>query len=82
MAKFFRKHDFDTVQSNVSLYEDVVQKRAKASFAEDLMPVLDDFLMRAMQSKKSKKSKLHFFIYFSGIVIQTADTEEICGIDS
>lgn len=24
MAKFFRKHDFDTVQSNVSQYEDVV----------------------------------------------------------
>lgn len=46
------------------------------------MPVLDDYLNRAMQSKKGKKQKIHFFIYYSGIVVQTADTEEICGIDS
>lgn len=82
MAKFFRKHDYDTVQSNVKEYEDVVQKRAKASFADDLMPVLDDFLIRAQQAKKSKKQKLHFFIYYSGIVVQTTDTEEFCGVDS
>lgn len=52
MAKFFRKHDYDTVQSNVKEYEDVVQKRAKAVYQEDLMPVLDEFLIKAQQSKK------------------------------
>ena len=25
---------------------------------------------------------MHFFIYYSGIVVQTSDTEEFCGIDS
>ena len=44
--------------------------------------MLDDFLARAQASKKQSKRKIHFFIYYSGIVIQTADTEEFCGIDS
>lgn len=69
MAKFFRKHDYDTVQSNVKEYEDVVQKRAKAVFAEDIMPVLDEYIIRAQQAKKKQKNKLHFFIYYSGIVV-------------
>ena len=25
---------------------------------------------------------MHFFIYYAGIVVQTSDTEEYCGVDS
>jgi hypothetical protein len=45
------------------------------------MPTLDEFLAKAEQAKKAKR-KVHFFIYFSGIVIQATDTEEFCGVDS
>ncbi len=82
MARFFRKHGYDTVQSTVKEQEDVAQKRARATFREDLAPVLDDFLLRAQQAKKQPKRKMHFFIYYSGVVVQTADTEEFCGVDS
>jgi hypothetical protein len=38
--------------------------------------------MKAQGTKKNSKRKTHFFIYYSGIVVQTADTEEFCGVDS
>ena len=46
------------------------------------MPILDDFLLRAQQAKKQSKRKIHFFIYYSGIVVQANDTEEFFGVDS
>jgi hypothetical protein len=82
MAKFFRKQGYDTVQSNVKEFDDVTHKRAKAVYAQDIMPILDDFLVRAHASKKQTKRNIHFFIYYSGIVIQANDTEEFCGLDS
>ena len=44
--------------------------------------MLDDLLMKAANAKKQSKKKAHFFIYYSGLVVQTADTEEFCGVDS
>ena len=80
MTKFFKRHEYN-VTSNIKDYNDVAQKRARAVFSEDLMPQFDDFLNRAAQAKKAKK-KVHFFIYYSGIVVQATDTEEFCGVDS
>lgn len=80
MTKFFKKHDYN-VTSNIKDYNDVAQKRARALLSEDIMPMLDDFLERAEAAKKAKR-KAHFFIYYSGIVVQATDTEEFCGVDS
>ena len=81
MTKFFRKHDYN-VSTNIKEYNDVESKRARATFKDDVQPQLDDFLARAQATNKKSKAKLHFFIYYSGIVVQTADTEEYCGVDS
>ncbi len=67
MTKFFKKHEYN-VTSNIKDYNDVAQKRARALFSEDIEPMLDDFLNKAAQAKKSKK-KVHFFIYYSGLVV-------------
>ena len=80
MTKFFKKHEYN-VTSNIKDYNDVAQKRARALLSEDIMPMLDEFLQKAEAAKKSKR-KAHFFIYYSGIVVQATDTEEFCGVDS
>lgn len=80
MTKFFKKHEYNVI-SNIKDYNDVASKQAKAHFSEDIMPMLDEFLVRAQNAKKAKR-KAHFFIYYSGIVVQTSDTEEFCGVDS
>lgn len=38
MAKFFRKHEYNDVVSNIIDYNDVIGKKARASFETDLMP--------------------------------------------
>lgn len=47
MSKFFRKQGYDSVQSNIKDFEDVKEKRGKATFAEDIMPILDDYILKA-----------------------------------
>lgn len=39
-------------------------------------------MLTLAENAKKQKRKIHFFIYYSGIVVQTADTEEFCGVDS
>lgn len=46
MTRFLRRHNY-SVASNIKEYEDVVQKRARATFSEDIEPQLDHFLQLA-----------------------------------
>ena len=74
MCKFFRKHDYQ-VTSNVTSYTEVLSKKAFMR-AEDIHSYLDDYLLRA-------KAHSHFFIYYSGILLENYDSnEELCGVDS
>ena len=47
----------------------------------EIKPILDEFLAKG-RSAYLKRKFIHFFVYFSGIVVKTTDTEEIIGIDS
>jgi len=82
MSKFFRKQGYDSVQSNIKDFDDVKEKRGNVTFREDIMPFLDDYILKAQAAKKRTKQMIHFFIYYSGIVVQASDTEEFCGVDS
>lgn len=47
----------------------------------EIKPVLDEFLSKG-KTAYLKRKFIHFFVYFSGIVVKSVDTEEIIGIDS
>lgn len=47
MTKFFRKHEYNNVSTNIKEYSDVENKRARATFKDDIQPQLDDFLIKA-----------------------------------
>ncbi len=79
MVNFFKKHDYN-VTTNIRDYNDVIEKTGQCN-VEELIQVLDGYLEKCSKCKK-RKQKLHIFIYYSGIVTYTADTNELCGIDS
>ena len=79
MQKFFLKHSYD-VTSNIKDVFEIRSKYGRRCTTSELIPIFDDLLNKAKEA--TSKNRRHFAVYFSGIVIEADDTQEICGVDS